>query len=448
MKSLLRSILLAFLAIQLSAQKKVMTPEVYQQWNKITKVQLSDSGNHVSYVLTNEGERAELVIYDSTTEVERRFSNVKKQAFTTDENFLVVLSSVDPAILKAKKKAKIPKSDLPKDTLTLVDLRDGSLTKLKNVTSFELSPGENYLAYKTAHRTTKKDSTLTKNESEKTGTQMVIRNLDSGKSKAIAYVMDYTWAKEAGRMLLHTTGPDSLAADKVLLYDGPSDSFLTLSEKVGTYSKFQFAEQGDELAFIYQDTTAQAENQAQLYYWKEGLRRAKVLVQKSDLEQGYKLSLDEQPRFLKNFDKLIYGIKPILAEEDTTLLAEEKVDLEIWNYKDGLLHTQQEVELKKKNKESLICSYDLKSKRRVQLTTELNPTAEISDDIKGKYILSHNNHPYQKYISWEGNDYKDLYKVDLNTGQRTKIATRVEGRPNPCILDRVVPWDGLKMKNF
>jgi len=440
MKSILPHFLLFYLVFNLSAQKKVMTPEVYEEWNKISQVQLSDSGNYASYILTNEGGRSDLILYEAATGNEKLIPHVKNHALTADEAFMISLSSVHPDTLKELKRKKVKKNDLPQDTLIIMDLNQGTLTKVKNVTSFSLAPEKNYLTIMKSPRTTKLDSTLVKDEDKEVGSQMIIRNLVTGVSKAIGYVVSSEWADRGGKLVLHTTGPDSTRSDKVLLYDGPTDSFLTLINKQGEYSKFQFSTQGDQVAFIHQDTTEQSMNQAALYHWKDGERRAKVIVQQRDLQDGYKVSLDQKPRFLKHYDKLIYGIKRIQPEEDSTLLDEEKVDVEIWNYKDGLLHTQQEVELKKKAKESLLCSYDFKLRKISQLTTEQYPTAVLPDEFKGQYVLTLANQAYQKYLSWEGNDYKDVNKVNLNTGETKQIITKLEGNPKLSPSGRYAYW--------
>ena len=73
----------------------------------------------------------------------------------------------------------------------------------------------------------------------------------------------------------------------------------------------------------------------------------------------YEISENYNPGFSKDGTKLHFGIAPPPLVEDTTLLEEEKVSVEVWNYRDARIYTQQNVLAGEEKKRSYHCIADL-----------------------------------------------------------------------------------------
>ena len=130
---------------------------------------------------------------------------------------------------------------------------------------------------------------------------------------------------------------------------------------------------------------------------------------------------------MENQNRLVFGVAPLKSLPDSTLLDEEKVDVQIWNYKDGKIQTRQDVDLKEAKKESYVAAYNLNSRRFIQVTDPSNKSIRLNDKQEGKYYLTADNRAYAKFATWKGHDYRDIYKVNAETGAKTKIAERIEG---------------------
>jgi len=99
---------------------------------------------------------------------------------------------------------------------------------------------------------------------------------------------------------------------------------------------------GEQLSFLYSvDTTAT--KLYQLAYWKESeLTRIVIDTTNKLLPEGWTVSEYETPAFTNDGLDVFLGIapKPIRAGKDT-LTDDEKVSVDIWNWKDNELQTQQ-----------------------------------------------------------------------------------------------------------
>ena len=116
---------------------------------------------------------------------------------------------------------------------------------------------------------------------------------------------------------------------------------------------------------------------------------------------------------------------PVL--QDTALLDDEIVNVEVWNYQDQRLFTHQENQKGSDLKFGYLSYYDPISDKIVQLGGEDYSRVIVSDEGDGNTALALSNYNYRKLITWEGYSLNDLFEVDLNTGNKTKIDEAVRG---------------------
>lgn len=428
----------------LVAQVKTLTPQDYKSWNKIADQIISDDGDWVTYLITNENGDSNLRIFNTRNNEEFSFSRASSVSMDANSNHVVFIVSAHVDTIKALKRRKVKKSKLPKDTLVIFDLANNGIERIPDVTSYKLSNDHgSCVAWKPGKRTIKKDSTLVKDEGEENGTKLVIKNLQSGKVKVVQYVKEYEWSEKSGHLAIHTTGMDSLRSDKVLLYEAESHSIKSIYETIGEHSQFSFDKEGANLTFLSDTDTAEVINGSHeliTYDIKKENASAQIAANVASLKNGWQISEHARPYFLEETGQVIFGVMPTPSIKDTTLLDEEVVEVEIWHYKDELLHTQQESNKKKEEKRHYKAVYDPKSKQVYQLNDLSNPEIRIPKDHKGKYLISYDNTAYQKYLSWLGHDYKDVYKVDLLSGRKTLIKKKLHGNPRLSPSGKHVVW--------
>jgi len=127
--------------------------------------------------------------------------------------------------------------------------------------------------------------------------------------------------------------------------------------------------------------------------------------------------------------------------EDTTLLPEEVVNVEVWNYLDNKLYTQQEVQTKRDKTRSYRAVLDVASKRVQVLGSEALPHIQTGNEGNANIVLAYDDTPYLRQMMWEGGpSHKDLYFIDLATGIKTEVAKKLRVSANLSPEAKYIQW--------
>ena len=79
----------------------------------------------------------------------------------------------------------------------------------------------------------------------------------------------------------------------------------------------------------------------------------------------------------------------------------------------------------------------------VQLSDLDIPSVRISKTTTKDYVIGTNNEAYQKYLSWEGRDYHDVYAINLATGEKKLLGEKVSSRPRISPDGEYMTWYSL-----
>ena len=243
-----KSVLIALvLALALAAQagssaapggpKKPLSYDAYDGWRSIQGTQLSRDGQWLVYALVPQDGDGELVALDLKTNKEYRAPRGKQPVITIDGKFVVfTVAPLKAELDKAKKDKKKPEEQ-PKSALGIMSLATGEVTTVERVKSFKL-PEESgaFVAYllepplkKPDEKKDEAPKAETKKEPEakpeakpevkpavkpepgkeapkpeepkkeekkkEPGTDLVVRELVSGKETKIAEAAEYVWNK-------------------------------------------------------------------------------------------------------------------------------------------------------------------------------------------------------------------------------------------------------------
>ena len=429
-------------------EKQALTQEDIAAWNQIEAPLLSPDGRWISYVLQpNEGDPA-LMLYDTRQKKESSFKRANEARISADSRFLAFLVHPPEDSLKAQRRRKVKEENLPKDTLAIYTLADGQFKKIPGVKSFTLpEKWSGWLAYHMAPLpadTTLPDSIKVKKENEENGSLLVLYNLASGKEDSIPYVHSYIAAEEGPGFLIHSTGKDSTFEAGTYYFDGAEGQLYPLLTGKGTYAGLALDKEGTQAAFLaYRDTLKPQVAPYTLYHWQKGQPAPSPIADSSAafLPDEWILSEHGKIEFSEDGSKLYFGMAPPPVLQDTTLLEEEIVNIEVWAYTDPRLYTQEETELEKEQKRSFTCVYHSATGKVTALGSEELPEVQAGHEGNAKIALAYNPKPYYREMSWEeGPVCKDVYVVDLVTGKATLIAKKVCGNPSLSPEARFVYW--------
>ena len=437
----LKTLIFIFLPFVLCSQNKKMTPETWDIWNTIEQVQISPNGEWVSYNLKpGKGDKT-LCLYNTKTNTTQKFERSHSAKFDFTNNFIVFKISPHHDSITNLERQKVKKDKMPKDTLGIYSLTKKQFDKIANVKSFKVpEEGGGSVAFQ-LHKI-EKDSTLIKKEGKKNGTKLLVYNDNENIIDTYPYTLDYQWSKYNNQLLVHSTGRDSLQNDSISVIDYNTLEKNLIFNQKGKYYQFKFNEQGDKLAFVLDRDTTKAEDRPfELMLWTSSEATKPIADGTSSfLFENAEISHTKSIIFSENDQFIYFEQKPISPKPDSTLLDSEKVELEIWNYKDEILYTQQNVNLKRDKNKTYKVQYDIDNQSFKTLTNFDIPDMHFDYRQNGNISVSYNQKPYEKYISWRGYAFKDVYVTDHTSGRQRKIAERMQGFPRLSPAEKYVTW--------
>jgi dipeptidyl aminopeptidase/acylaminoacyl peptidase len=164
-----------------------------------------------------------------------------------------------------------------------------------------------------------------------------------------------------------------------------------------------------------------------LFYWKTEDKIATMLADsgKNPAPKSWLVSGEFTPKFSKDGSKLFFGTNPKPIAKDTTLLPEEIVNLDVWNWKDKKLITQQNVTVEQDKKKSYLAVVNLKDMKLVQLNNLQLPDNQLVNEGNGDFVVATSNLKYSSQ-HWDWHNATDIFTVSTKTGEATKIAENIK----------------------
>lgn len=451
-------IFLLFSFFNIHAQKKSLSHEVYDIWQSIENEQVSRDGQKVSYSITPQDGDAILEVYWTDTQQKKQFSRGEKAQFSYNANHLIFKIKAQKDSVEALRRQKVDKKKLPKDSLGIYDFVTNTLTKVPQVQSFAMpNKAEGWLAYQLEiqkDKTKEKDSTDTeeepkklKKESKDSGTKLILQNLTTIQKDTFLFVKEYLFDENGKYLAFSTTGNDDDQEAGVYVYDLQNQFLKPALAKGGTYKNLVWDKSGEHLAFVADTDTSENHEKAlvkyyALYHWQPNFEEAQLIANEntSALPENWMINEYQKPILSEN-GKLYFGTNPIPLVQDTTLLPEEIISVEVWHYQDGYLQTQQNANLKDEKKKAYWAVADLNTGNTLQLANLEIPEVKLGNKGNSTYVLGVSDVPYRQLISWEGfPPYYDFYLINTQTGEKQQIVKKVKGYANFSPAAKYVYW--------
>ncbi|WP_151997216.1 MULTISPECIES: prolyl oligopeptidase family serine peptidase [unclassified Imperialibacter] len=423
-------LVVAFVTSDLLAQKRVLTHDDVAGWNKIKTEDLSSDGKWAEYIFgPDEGDNT-LVIKNLRTKTDFIIPRGSKPKFTFDAKHLIALVEPQLDSVRALKRLKKKKDELPKDSLAIFTLADGSLEKIAEVKSFKL-PEKNgeWLAYLSAAKPDKKDSTSKKVKkiSDDNGYTLHVLKLADGSHQTYPFVTSYEFSENGSRLAFQSTGDDKGFSPGIYTVSKNDLVMKPVFRSKGKYDGLRLANDGSRLAFLFDSDTLKKPFQTYgLFEWTPGQDSGRVIVQADDafLMKDWQMA-PQDLKFSDDNKRLFFGTQPKPLVGDTTLLDEEKAKVDVWHYKDDYLQPRQKVLSDEQLKRGYLAVYHFDSNKPVQLGNLQLQEVKITKEGVGNFALGgYESAEYRVVSQWEGSPInQDIYIININTGA-AKLAKR------------------------
>ncbi|OEK06238.1 S9 family peptidase [Roseivirga misakiensis] len=426
MKAKLLSIICLFACFTAFGQKKILDHPDFEIWNTIQGQRISRNGELILYSLEKGEADNHFKLKDSKGALV--FSHERSENGRFDFNSDYVFFTIKPwqSDVRELKRQKTKKSDMPTDTLAIYSVKDKRLVKIPHVRGYK-TPAKwgGYLAYQLTDDAVKVNG-KEKKASAKNGYHVVLRNLKTGKQDTLKYVTDYKFANEGEKLAFVTTGLATVQSPGVYIQElNTAEPKAIFTADKGKYAQMTISNSGERLAFVADlDTTKALVRPNALYSWKEGMDRAEKVVDQVSAPQGYRVSSDGNISYSKDESKLFFGLATPPVLQDTSLIDEEIVNVEVWTYDEPRLYTVQELQVANDKRKSYLTAIHLDKKNKlVQLATKEYPSASFGNEGNANLVLVNTSLPYQLQSQWQGGTYRDYALVNVSTGE-TKMAMK------------------------
>jgi dipeptidyl aminopeptidase/acylaminoacyl peptidase len=435
--------------------KKPLDHTVYDGWKRIANETIASDGSAILYVIDpQEGDPA-LVIRSSRTGKADTIQRGAAPKISYDSRYAAFLVKAPFADTKKAKIAKKKADQMPKDTLAILRFGADSLVRIPRVRSFafpEKSGG--WIACLLEKDTVKAEAPRKKTDSDAAddaagkekkdeGSTLIIRRLDDGREFRYPGVTEYSFSKNATGVLFTCATKDSTVLAGAFRFATRTATVDTLLAGKGTYRGIAWDEEGGQAAFFAdRDTSKAKQRYFTLYYWRAGMDSASAIADTSTagVPDGWLVSENRTPDFSKNGTRLYFGTAPVPLPEDTTLNDEETAKLDVWNWQDPFLQTQQVKGLEQEKKRTYLAVIDLATRTCRQLGTVAIPTVTLAAEGNADVALGLSDVPYRRLISWENTGYNDVYLVDLRSGVATRVMEKLRASASISPAGRYLLW--------
>ncbi|MBW1298992.1 S9 family peptidase [Aquimarina litoralis] len=443
MRILLAFIFLSF-SVNIIAQKKVMQQEDKALWNRINNVNIANSGDYVLYELEKNEKDQTLKLHTINGQEILSHDRSKGARFSFDSKYVAFTVNAWKDSITEMKRRKVKKKDFPKDTLVIYDIQNRSIQKVPKVNAFKMpEKWSGIIAYQLdIPKDKKKDTAKIKKKKEATKVKkqkkvakdsvfhLVIRQLADGKEDTLKYIKKYALAKEGRSLTFVTSGGKDKEQSGVYQYDIDKKQQIPLftSHNKTKYPQLNISKSGKHIGFVVDaDSTKSLIKKPNLYAWKQGQKEARLVVASENNPSKLLVSKDEKLWFSKNENRLFFGLRTKPIVQDTTLLKEEIVNVEVWTYDEPRLYTVQELQAKNDKKKAYLSLYDFTTNKTIQIANPEYDFTSYSQEGNSRYAVISNGTPYQLASQWTGQYPMDVKRVDLSTGDQTKLGTKVYG---------------------
>lgn len=424
---------------------------VYDTWKSLKSQQVDRQGNWISYEISPYRGDGLLYLRDWSGQKEYRFERGTGARLSPGGKSMLfrIIPQSDTTLQKERNKVK--KADMPKDSLGLFVIQGEKVLKFPKVKNYKVA-GEfsEWIAFQLEEEQKKeKDTTEQKKEKKKkkeyNGTLLHVMHPVTGDSLAFADVTDYGFSDDGKILYMVSIEEDSINTSRIRLFDTDKGEERLITEQEGVIQDVVLDEETTQLAYLYsQDTTK--EKVFNLYHYVLKKREPVLLVDTltAGMPEGWCVQNEGNNRigFSKDGSRLFLGMAPKPEPEpEDTLLDKEKVFLDIWHWKDVVVQSIQTRQVNREKNKNYLAVMHLKKGELVQLTTpEWEESVSMDRDRNLDLAVMTVDKPYELDNALNFISNKDVYLLDVTTGEKNKLFEKVGFRPQLSPAGSYLYW--------
>ncbi len=301
--------------------------------------------------------------------------------------------------------------------LELLDLTNGAKFSVPNPAGFQFSKGSHWLAVR-LNRAAGADTSVQ-------GTDLLVRDLSTGTIRNVGNVVQYDF-DDAGRLLAYTVDATSRLGNGIYLLELASGLAQTLDGAAADYDQLAWSDSGSNLAVLRgEKQRANRQKDNTLLAWTAlGTTGSRNLTydpsHDAAFPKGMVISEFTPPRWSADGARIFVGVKE--QEPEPPRSEEPRANVDVWHWKDAEPQSVQMVRLQQERRATYPGELLVGSGRFLVLADSAMRT--LSTSPNGKWAVGRNDTTYRGEVAWSGG-HADYYRVSLETGERTPIASKL-----------------------
>jgi len=421
MKRITSFTILFILLISILFGQENKTPldhSVYDDWKQIVRAQLSNDGRWASWEVNPQRGDGLLHLLNLQTNVPDSLARGTRARFSPGSDYMAFLISPKADSVRQAKVDGKKREEMPKNTLGIYRLHDRNYRTIENVASFSLpAKSSQWMAYHLAELP----------EDTVKGQDLFVYNPITEAEHRFPQVTDYVLSDNGQLLVFEESVDDDLS--RIHVFRTGDQTQQLLFEGEGTIRRITADEEGKQVAFLFAEDT-EGPQLFSLFVWRDGDEAAGVAVTPDSpgVPAGWGPSENRSPQFTSDGSRVFFGTAPLPeSQAEDTLLPEEKHRLDVWHYRDPLIQPMQLVQAEREKRRSFAAVYHLEEGRMVQLADEEMPDLTTHQYGNGRLEMGESKLPYLIQNSFESGDYRDVYIVDVVTGERSLVLEKQRG---------------------
>ena len=425
-------LLLLLLPACLLAQKKIIDHNAYYEWNKIEKQQISNDGLWIAYETTPLIGDGFVCYYNLNTQQSDTVFRGKDPKFNADSKLLLIKITPGYDTLRNCELNKIDKKKWPKDSLLIIDLSTLEQVAVPKIKQFKIAENGGRIAFsqeEVSESSTAKKCKLLFWKKPKTpvktdGFDLKVMNNSIQIEFTAEQATNFNFSDDGEELTWISHQKVKKDSFELHVYNFSSKTKIDFPART-MYQLPVWNFDKSHIAFLNSMDTAKTK-QFNLSLFENSTKRTQIIElgdttsKKLPFEKG--ISEFRNLQFSSDGSHLFFGVADrVKAEIKDTLLASEKVNLDIWHYRDEHLQSQQLVELKETLKKNDLYSLDILSAEVHQINNDTLSLILPNKNWNINFVLGEVQKPYSIEAQWKMPTLTDYYSVNLLTGKSTLL---------------------------
>ncbi len=405
-------------------------------------VTISENGQWMAYWYSPNKGNAELILQHTSQDIKKNWPIGETGgnpgaaiAFSSDDTYLAF--TVFPTE-EARKRAS--RDNQPRNKVRLINLDGFEEKDFENMRSFSFG-GEQHPGWLAIHLSTPVRGS---GSNAGSGTDLLLYKLNEGTVMNFGNVSSFAFNK-TGQWLAYTVDAYAKAGNGVFLRNmGTGEISVPESDKA-KYKSLRWTEKGEGFTVLKEVSDDN---------WKDDLHHVvafrptrsgfeKIIIDPANTNgfpDGMTVSPNRAAVWSDNLASIYFGIhfvekKEDAADNDTTATDqrrtpanrnnddEEKPDIVLWHWQDSRLQSVQQTRERMDRDFNYLSVYHVQPGRFVQLADD--QIKNVSTNRRGAYAIGFDNMAYELLGSLSGRNYRDIYKINVETGERKMILEKL-----------------------